>query len=140
MKEKAKRERSKNLTDGDIEKIVEIFDGWSGKLTWDDLISEVELRLKECYTRQTLAKHPRIKSAYDLTKKRISSDPDTRSNSSPEIQVLEQIISKLEAKTARLNRENQDLLAQFARWSYNAYAKGISKEELDNPLPTIDRS
>lgn len=139
MNEKAKRERSRNLNDHTIVKIVEILDGWSGSLTWDKLINEIELHLKDKYTRQTLAKHTRIKSAFDLTKKRISDEPDTNSKSSVEIQVLNQVIAKLEAKNERLNRENQDLLAQFARWAYNSYAKGVTKEELDCALPKIDR-
>jgi len=139
MKEKAKRERSKNLNDDSIEKIVEILDGWSGSLTWDSLITEIELRLKDKYVRQTLAKHTRIKSAYNLTKKRISDEPDAKNNDSVEIQVLQQIIAKLEAKNARLNRENQDLLAQFSKWAYNSYTKGVSKADLNKPLPKIDR-
>jgi len=139
MKEKSKRERSKNLNDDSIEKIVGILDGWAGSLTWNTLITEIELHLKEKYTRQTLAKHTRIKSAYNLTKERISNDTDTKSKGSVEIQALQQIITNLEAKNARLHRENQDLLAQFARWSYNTYLKGISKEELDKVLPNINR-
>jgi hypothetical protein len=139
MKEKAKRERSKNLNDDTIEKIVEILDGWSGSLTWNNLITEIELRLKDKYVRQTLAKHTRIKSAYHSTKKRISDEPATKSKDSVEIQVLQQVIAKLDAKNARLNRENQDLLAQFARWQYNSYVKGVTKEELDKPLPKVDR-
>ena len=78
MAQKRKRERSKNLTDTDIEKIVDITDGWSGKLIWDDLISEVELRLGERYTRQTLAKHTRIKYAYDSTRKRNQNSGDKK--------------------------------------------------------------
>lgn len=139
MKKKAKRERSKNLNDETIEKIVEILDGWAGLLTWNSLITEIELRLKDKYVRQTLAKHARIKSAYHSTKKRISDEPDAKNYDSVEIQALQQIITKLEAKNARLNRENQDLLAQFARWSYNSYAKGVSKADLDKSLPKIDR-
>lgn len=139
MREKDKRERSKNLNDDTIEKIVEILDGWSGSLTWDKLITEIELRLKDKYVRQALAKHPRIKSAFNLTKKRISDEPDTKSKGSVEIQVLQQIIAKLEAKNARLNRENQDLLAQYARWAYNSYAKGVTKDDLDKLLPNINR-
>lgn len=139
MKQKIKRERSRNLNDDAIEKIVEILDGWAGSLTWDNLITEVELHLKNKYTRQTLAKHTRIKSAYHSTKKRISDEPDTKSKGSVEIQVLQQEIAKLEAKNARLSKENQDLLAQFARWAYNSYAKGVTKDDLDKLLPKIDR-
>ncbi len=139
MIEKTKRNRSKNLTDARIEKIVEILDGWSGKLTWDILISEIALRLKDLYTRQTLAKHTRIKSAYDLTKERTIDIENLKSAGSAEISVLKQHIKRLEAKNTRLHRENQDLLIQFAKWAYNSHAKGLTKDELDKPLPKIDR-
>jgi len=133
------RERSKNLDDLAIAKIVEILDGWSGKLTWDSLISDVELKLKESYTRQTLAKHARIKSAYDLTKERLKGSSMDNKITSPEIQILLQKIEKLEAQNTRLEQENQNLLMQFTTWAYNAYAKGITKDNLNQPLPPIDR-
>ncbi|GIT99121.1 hypothetical protein [Sulfurovum sp. TSL1] len=139
MTHKAKRERSKNLNDDSIEKIVEILDGWSKKLTWDDLINEIDFRLKERYTRQTLAKHARIKSAFNLTKKRISARGNHKSTSSVEVEVLIQQIERVEAENARLKKENQDLLAQFSRWSYNSYLKGVTEDELDKPLPMVDR-
>lgn len=139
MIQKAKRERSKNLTDDDINIIADITDGWSGKITWDDLISEVELRLKEHYVRQTLAKHSRIKSAYKSAQKRFKESGDTKLKNTIEYDVLQQRCERLEAQNARLIRENQDLLAQFSRWSYNSYAKGVTEDELDKPLPTVDR-
>jgi len=139
MEQKPKRERSKNLNDDSINKIVDILDGYSGSLTWKSLINDISKRLKNKYTRQTLAKHTRIKSAYDAAKHRISEESDKPKNGSAEIQVLKQTIAKLEAKNARLTRENQDLLAQFARWAYNSYAKGVSKDDLNKPLPKIDR-
>ena len=137
--QKNQRKRSKNLGDKEIEKIVGILDGWSGKLTWEKLINEIHIHLNQDYTRQTLAKHTRIKSAYDLTKERSSDISKEPKQVSPEIAILQQKIERLEANNARLQRENQDLLAQFARWAYNAYAKGITKEELDQPLPKINR-
>jgi len=137
--QKNQRKRSKNLGDKEIEKIVEILDGWSGKLTWDKLIHEIHIHLNQDYTRQTLAKHIRIKSAYDLTKERSSDISEESKHESPEISILLQKIERLEAKNARLQKENQDLLAQFARWAYNSYAHGVSKEELDKPLTKIDR-
>lgn len=139
MAQKRIRERSKNLTDTDIEKIVDITDGWSGKLTWDNLISEVELRLGERYKRQTLAKHTRIKIAYDSAQERYHDTGDKKKKNTIEYDVLLQRFERLEAQNTRLKRENQDLLAQFSRWAYNAYAKGVTKKELDQPLPKIDR-
>ncbi|MCB4749707.1 MAG: hypothetical protein LGB78_09050 [Sulfurovum sp.] len=56
-----------------------------------------------------------------------------------EVNVLLQKLEKIKAENKRLKKEKQDLLAQFARWAYNSYAKGVSKEELDKPLPIINR-
>ncbi len=60
MAKSLKRERSKNLTDETIKKIVELLDGWSGKLTWKKLIVEIELHFRTTYTRQTLSGHARV--------------------------------------------------------------------------------
>lgn len=135
-----KRNRSNNLLDNDIASIVSILDGWSEKLTWDSLIDMVEFRMKQRYTRQTLAKHSRIKSAYDLTKKRIINktlieikEPKVNDN------ILIQKINRLEAENTRLTKENEAFLTQFARWAYNAYIKGITQDELDNALPRVNR-
>jgi len=134
-----KRERSANLDDEKIERIVQILDGWTEKLTWDKLIDEIALHLKNRYTRQTLAKHTRIKSAYELIKKNKYDSNKNKVYSPVEVNVLLQELEKIKAENKRLKKEKQDLLAQFARWTYNSYAKGVSKEELDKPLPIIDR-
>lgn len=139
MTQKTKRVRSKNLNDDNIENIVGIIDGWSEKLTWDNLIDEIEVRSKNRYTRQTLANYTRIKSAFVGAKQRILNSTNNKNTSPFEREVLEQRLERLEAENTRLASENHDLLTQFARWAYNAHAKGISKKELDKPLPTIDR-
>ena len=69
MVKKNLKRRSKNLGDAEIQQIVEILDGWSGKLTWDLLIDAIELRLCYRYTRQALHKHERIRQAFELKKK-----------------------------------------------------------------------
>jgi len=139
MKQNLKHSRSENLTDELIERIVEILDGWSEKLTWNKLIDEIEFRTKNRYTRQTLAKHQRIKDAYNLTKNRVSTSVKELPNMSPEVAALIQKVRRVEAENERLNFENEVLLAQFARWAYNAHSKGVTKEILDKPLTPIDR-
>ena len=139
MSTDSKHSRSENLTDVVIEKIVHILDGWSGKLTWNGLIDEIEIHIKTRYTRQALAKHKRIKDAYDLTKDRVSKGIKEIPNVSVEVAVLIQKTKRLEAENDRLHKENQDLLAQFARWAYNAYSKGITKDILDKALLDVDR-
>lgn len=134
-----KRNRSSNLSDKDIERIVRILDGWSGKLTWNSLINEIEFRMKERYTRQTLSKHSRIKDAYSLTKKRLSSKNEVIDSAFKKHDALIEKLQRLESENNRLNMENNQLLSQFARWAYNAYIRGITQDELDSPLPKVNR-
>jgi regulator of replication initiation timing len=133
--------RAKNLDDADITQIVEMVDGWSGKLSWEMLIDAIEERSYMRYTRQALHKHERIGQAYSQRKKSLSQQGVEKdiSNLSPELQVAQQQLSRLTAENSRLKAENERLLEQFVRWAYNAYSRNIDKEFLNQPLPSIDR-
>lgn len=139
----AKR-RAKNLNDADIETAVEILDGWTGKLTWDALIDAIENRTRARYTRQALHNHQRIKTAFQLSKERVSGteknkEDQPRKLSSAEVQVLQQRYARLEAENARLKAENEHLLEQFVVWAYNAHTRNLDKNFLSQPLPGVNR-
>lgn len=136
------KSRAKNLDDGAIELIVSVLDGWSSKLTWDLLAEAIEKRTRVRYTRQALDKHARIKTAFQLTKERLSGAPRTARKhklSEAEAEALAQRYERLQAENKRLERENNRLLEQFQTWLYNAHLKGLTKEYLSTPLPRVDR-
>jgi hypothetical protein len=134
------RNRSENLTDEHIEIIVSLLDGWTvSKLTWRTLIEGIYFKTKQHYTRQALSKHTRIKTAYDITKKRLLTERGKEPTNKLSTDVLLQKLQKIEAENMRLKQENINLLEQFSRWAYNAYSKGITIEELNKNLPNIDR-
>ena len=134
------QKRGKNLGDDDIKQIVEILDGWSGKLTWELLIDAVELRMHCRYTRQTLHKHERIYNAFELRKKGLADgDGSVRTVHSPELQKALERIARLEVENKRLESENERLLEQFARWAYNAHARGLDNDFLNRALPSVNR-
>jgi hypothetical protein len=139
MSDNNKYKRSINLTDDVIEQVVGILDGWTGKIGWDSFIDEIEFRIKNRYTRQALSKHKRIKDAFDLTKKRGYGKEYENEPASVEVSLLIQKLKRAEAENERLHMENEELLTQFARWAYNAYSKGVTKETLDKPLSVVDR-
>lgn len=131
-------ERSRNLGDAEIRRIVGILDGWTGKLTWDGLIKEVARHLGCTYTRQALHKHERIRLAFSLHKE--AGDVGGAPKEMPvELRKATERIARLEAENKRLELENQRLLAQFARWAYNANTRNLDEAFLDRPLPTVDR-
>lgn len=131
--------RGKNLTDGAIEQIVRILDAWSDvTLTWEALIDSVALRLQCRYTRQALHKHERIRAAFAQRKSLLSAaQPRSRRGLGGPEGVKR--MARLEAENQRLEAENQRLLEQFVTWAYNAHARGLTKEFLDQPLPRVNR-
>lgn len=134
------QKRSKNLGDAEIKQIVEILDGWSGKLSWELLIDAIELRMFNRYTRQALYKHERIRHAFDIRKKDLSgNDGDVRKVESSQLQIALDRIARLEAENRRLDSENNQLLEQFARWVYNAHIRGLDHEFLNRALPPVNR-
>lgn len=138
-----KRSRSKNLTDDVIEITVSILDGIEGKLTWGDLIEAIHIKTGEHYTRQALSKHTRIKNAYDIAKARIGREREDTGKIEPSLSPREYILAEkiktLESENERIKQENNTFLLQFARWAYNAYAHGLSPEQLDKALPAVHR-
>lgn len=134
------KERGRNLGDAEITEIVQILDGWSGKLTWEGLIDMVEMRLYSRYTRQALNKHERVRQAFEVTKKRLSDGSgEIRVVASPELRAALERIARLEAENERLEVENKRLLEQFVVWAYNAHTRGLDKDFLSRPLPSVNR-
>lgn len=131
-----------HLSDNDIESIVKIIDGWSRseKLTWDNLILVVQTRLFRKYSRQALSRHERIKRAFTLKKRFLSTGPDSKTEfKSVELQKAMERIERLKAENERLKDENNSLLEQFARWAYNAHTRGLDEAFLNRALMPVDR-
>jgi hypothetical protein len=137
--------RARNLGDSDIAEVVAILDGWTGKLTWELLVVAIKKRLHQEYTRQALNNHARIADAFRQRKKTASkaqAAPNRRrtADASQELDAALQRIQVIEAENLRLLSENARLLEQFVRWAHNAYTRGLDKDFLSRPLPSIDRA
>ena len=78
----------------------------------------------------------RVKNAYDQCKKPKSTQ--VKSNSAQKLpaslKIAQTKIEALEAKNARLEKENAMLLEQFVVWQYNAHKYGLSITKLNEPL------
>lgn len=133
--------RAKNLSDSNIERIVEILDGWRGKLRWELLIDEIEKRLFTRYTRQTLHAHARIANAFAHRKQELagSTGNTLKRTELPELQLAFDRIERLTNECNRLKAENNLLLEQFVRWAYNAHLRGLDEQYLSQPLPDVNR-
>jgi len=72
------------LSDKDIERAVTVLDGWSGKLTWDLYLSELESVLGHRYTKVAMLNRARIANAWNLAKIRTRSSVK-EANSGPRV-------------------------------------------------------
>jgi|APMI01.1.fsa_nt_gi hypothetical protein len=137
---KAATPRAPNLSDELILAIVRILDSWVEKLTWEALAEQIEKQLGVRYTRQALDRHARIKLAYQATKERLSAVPSSNKPLT-KIQIQKRLADyyKLLAEVARLEKENEALLNQFVRWTYNASIRGLTVNELNAPMPRAER-
>ncbi|MFA7170915.1 MAG: hypothetical protein WC180_02895 [Candidatus Paceibacterota bacterium] len=137
------KNRAKNITDKNIEDIVGILDGWKGKLSWKLLIDAIYQRFQLKYTRQTLNKHERIKTAFRLRKNslrdELGEDGCRQVLTQAEGQMYKDRCSRLEVENTRLKEENRQLLEQYVVWAYNARTRGCDLDCLSRPLPRVDR-
>jgi hypothetical protein len=128
----------RHLTNHDIQILVDLVDGWDGRLTWDSLCDRARELFGFRPTRQTLNAHLAVKSAFNAKKNYIKMGP-APSRRPSSLSYAEQRIRKLESEVERHKFENERLIEQFIRWQYNAEKRGITKAILDEQLPVIDR-
>jgi hypothetical protein len=129
---------AKHLTDRDVERVVEVLDGWRDKLTWEALCKACEQVIGTKPARQTLAKFVRIEHAFEACKKRLKEET-YEVRLPPSVRVAAERIARLEHENDRLKRENRELLEQFVVWQYNAHIQGLTDRDLNKALPGIDR-
>jgi hypothetical protein len=127
---------AKHLTDNDINNIISLLDGWdiNHKLTWDNLCSLALKIFKLSSTRQTIQKPVRIKEAF-INKKKALKFGIVNSKTPPSLNIASKRIDKLESENKRLKQEQNNLLAQFVVWQYNAYAHGLTIDQLNRSIP-----
>jgi len=121
-------------------------DRWTGKLTWDLFSQHLAEVLKvKSISRHTLLSYPELVDAFKQKKNAIK---ESKISQSPPADItLESAlrrIDELEAKSRRLEAENDRLKEQFVRWQYNLYMMpGVDMDRLnqqvDKPLAKVDR-
>ncbi len=53
--------------------------------------------------------------------------------------VAAQRIARQQCEIDELKTINAQLMEQFVKWQYNAYRRGMKEDQLNQPLPRIDR-
>ena len=132
---------ARHLTETNIEMLARTI-GTLEVATWNAVAGLARQRLGHAYSRQALARHPRIRTALAARREQLSRKVTPR-RPKPKTHgeaVLLNRIDALEAELARLQAENESMMAQFVVWAHNTHVLGIPDHRLDAPLQPVDRA
>jgi hypothetical protein len=131
------------FTAKEIKAIVAIVRDWpiGEKLTWDGICKASESVLDFVPTRQAFADKPAVTNAYKVRKATITSHRD-RLASVPRPKSLTaaaETIATQQKQIAQLKGEVQALAEMARRFIHNGVLHGLKREQLNAPLPKVDR-
>lgn len=130
---------ARHLNKNDIEKIINIIVLWeSNQITWGGICEAVEPLIGKKPTRQSLNMNKDIVEAYHNRKKGIRAT-DNAIRKPANLKIAAARIANLEKQIYHLEEQNKNLKEQFVKWQYNAYKFGVSENQLNSDLPTIER-
>ena len=128
------------VTKASLPKIMRVLDRWEGKLTWPLFCERVAQVLQvKTISRHTLIRYKSIQHRFKVRQQELRDGADQ----TPRDYALETAIKRihdLEAKVRRLDDTNRLLLEKHLRWQHNAYVHNLTMEQLEEPLPAVDRS
>ena len=128
------------VTKDSLPKIMRVLDRWEGKITWPLFCARVAQVLQvDSVSRHTLMRYDAIQHRFKVRQQELREDTDGQPRDYT-LEAANKRIRDLEAQVRRLEDTNILLLEKFRRWQYNAYARNLRMEQLDAPLPAVDRS
>ena len=135
------------ITDSTIPMALHELDKWSGKLTWELYAEKLASALGEKrISRYTLLSYPALVDAFKQKKNLLRAAPKSSAVEVQDVtlEFAKKQIETLEAKVARLERENNLFREQFVRWQHNLYMMPhVDMEKLnaqvDKPRPALNR-
>jgi len=140
--------KTKLINEGAMSRILLELDGWQGKLTWP-LVGKMVAQIVgvPSISRHTLLSYPQLVQAVRARKAELKSAQATKSADSVDYTLEATLfeIEKLKAQVARLERERELYVEQFARWQYNLYMMPnvdmlALNKQLNKPLPKSNRA
>lgn len=130
---------AKHISRSDIKTIVSLIRGWDEqKITWPAICEVVEPHIGKRPTRQTLNAHQAIAEAYQAKKAALKNEGVAKRRPAS-LSIAASRIANLEAEVRELKEQNRLYKQMFTVWQYNAYKRGISESQLNEPLPKVDR-
>lgn len=131
---------NKHIKPAEVQAIVTAIRGWSKeKFSWAEVCEACAPILGYKPSRQGLFAHQAISDAFDARKKRRRIAPNDTAPKPSSLAVAAKRIEQSKAENAELTLQNDRFRELFQVWQYNAYKRGMTEAELNEPLPIIDR-
>lgn len=131
---------AKHIDENEVAKIVSFLAGWQGPITWELIAERCLDVIKRKPSRQTLARDEQIAIAYNAAKDRhkAAAAAEEAGPVNITLEVALQRLDRTEAKLVIAEAMNAKLTERFVTWQYNAFKFGITKAQLEEPLPAVD--
>lgn len=137
----------KIITESTLPIALHQIDKWAGKLTWELYAERLATALGEQrISRYTLLSYPVLVEAFNAKKDalRAATQNSDGNGRNVTLDFAKQEIATLEAKVARLEKQNDLLREQFVRWQHNLYMMPrVDMEKLNaqinKPMPAVNR-
>lgn len=131
--------KNKHIRPEHVQAICNIIHGWDeSKLSWVAVCEAARSVLGYVPSRSGLSAHEMITASFRSRKSGLKeATPAPRLPNSR--QQASTIIAARDAEIATLKLLRTEYEARFVRWQYNASIRNVTIEQLDSPLPDIDR-
>ena len=131
---------NKYIKTGDVERIILLIRGWPDrKIEWEAVCVACESILGYIPSRQGLSAHKSVQAAF-RARKECSEPVDRQTPAYPSsLKIASQRIAYLNSVIQTQNKEIDNFRSLVTIWQYNAYKRGLSASQLNEPLPMIDR-
>jgi hypothetical protein len=130
---------ARHLNSRDVSAIVEMIRGsMKSKLTWQMVCDDAASLIGQTISRQSLNSHPDIKAAYVAKRKHLRAF-ENRVAVPSSLAVAGMRIARGQSTINELKDRINQLFEQHVIWQYNAHKHNITEQDLNEPLPRIDR-
>jgi hypothetical protein len=110
------------------------------KLSWEAVCEAAEPILGYKPSRSGLSSHAGLLEAFQARKQGLQSRPTTTRPLPGSLASAARQLAAKDAEIVELQRTITKFEEQFERWQYNARLGRVTLEQLDEPLPRIDRT
>jgi hypothetical protein len=133
--------RNAHIRQEHVEAIKNIIFTWDKeKMDWNAVCAAAEPILGYRPSRSGLSSHDELLKSFQSRKLGLKARPPQNRPLPGSLAAAAHQLAAKDAEINALKKTINGLMEQFERWEYNAYLRRVTLEQLNEPLPHIDRT